>query len=150
MAGKALQSTEKNLQNLTEESVFEPSTNQQFWLDMAIQIRSDSPSEIESACKEAGNSISRQSWYDWKEDQKFVNWFYSQWKEKRKEWLVELDAIGMKMAKRGDYNFWKDMKRTVGDYPEESRSPGTLQQFNLGGKEGNTITFVNFKNESES
>lgn len=32
----------------------------------------------------------------------------------------------------------------------KENEPSTLNQFNLGGNEGNTITFVNFKNESKS
>jgi hypothetical protein len=103
---------------------FQPRPHMIIWLDVAIELQSDSPTDIETACKEAGTPVSRRSWYEWRKEPGFQEWFDEQWTLKRKYWKHSLDAIGMKYAKRGDYNFWRDMKKTVGDDPEANTEQG--------------------------
>lgn len=109
----------EDLQPDTVKQSYEPTAKQLEWLDIAIQIRSDSPSDVEQACKDLGIKTTRQSWYDWKKIEGFTQWFYEQWRERRKEWLGELDAIGMKFARKGSLEHWKEMNRKVGDSHDE-------------------------------
>ena len=80
------------------------------WLDTAIRIASDSPGEIEKE-----SNISRQSWYRWLDTPGFEDWYYEEYKKKRRRWLPTLDAMGMKHAAKGDYNFWRDMNKKSGE-----------------------------------
>lgn len=118
---------------VTKDDVYNPTPTMLIWLDVAIQIRSDSPSEIVEACRQMGTSITRQAWYDWKKDPKFLTWFYTQWRQRRSEWIGELDAIGMKMSKKGDYNFWRDMNKKAGEFLGEKETMGA--SFKDGDKE---------------
>lgn len=101
--------------NHTEIPEFKPTPYMLVWLDVAIQTKSDSPSLIETACKELKIRITRQAWYEWKKKPGFIDWFYSQWREKRKQWIAELDAIGMRQAEAGSYHHWKDMREALGE-----------------------------------
>lgn len=110
--------------NLTKPEPFEPTPGMLLWIDTAIDIVSDSPSKISEACK-----MSRQTWYDWLKIPGFEDWYYEQYKNKRKRWLPTLDRIGMMRSER-DYNYWKDMNKKLGEL-EDKQGPSTLIQNNF-------------------
>ena len=37
----------------------------------------------------------------------------------RKRWLPTLDKIGLEQAKKGKYDFWKDLRRSAGEVEDE-------------------------------
>lgn len=94
---------------LTKSDVFKPTPHMLLWVDTAIEIVSDSPTEIAEKSK-----ISRAVWYEWLKIPGFEDWYYTAYKQSRRRWLPTLDRIGMGNAKR-DYNYWKDMRQAVGD-----------------------------------
>lgn len=89
---------------------FEPTPAMRLWLDTAVKLISDSPTEIANESK-----IARQTWYDWLEVEGFEDWYYENYKNKRKRWIPSLDMIGMEHAKKGKYDFWKDMRKAAGE-----------------------------------
>ena len=89
---------------------FVPTLGMQKWLDTAIEMTTDSPTHIGS---ESG--LSKTNWYEWLKVPGFEDWYYEAYRNKRKRWLPSLDAIGMKHAKAGKYDFWKDMNKKAGD-----------------------------------
>lgn len=105
----------QDIQELTNKQSYQPTAKQIEWLELAIQLKTDSPSEIEAACKEVGITTTRISWYDWKKISGFTKWFYEEWRERRREWLGELDAIGMRFAKKGSLEHWKTMRQAIGE-----------------------------------
>lgn len=96
-------------ENQTIEKEFNPTPGMRIWLDTAIELQTDVITEIADTCK-----MARQTWYDWHKVEGFEEWYYSEYKKKRRRWLPKLDAIGLKLASR-DYNYWKDMKKIAGD-----------------------------------
>lgn len=86
---------------------FEPTAHMLVWLDKAIELQTDNISEIADGC-----SQSRTNWYDWLQIPGFENWYFENYKAKRRRWLPTLDKIGMKNASR-DFNYWKEMKKAV-------------------------------------
>jgi hypothetical protein len=116
---------EEQSTKLSKSESFKPTPHMYRWLDVAIDIVSDSPIEIELACKQLGTPITRQAWYKWRHVPGFEEWFYAEYKNKRRRWLPTLDKIGMKMAK-SDYNFWKDMNKKAGDNLDE-KNPVNVQ-----------------------
>ena len=90
--------------------IFSPTPSMEKWLDTAIELSIDSPTELS---KETG--LVKQNWYNWLKEPGFEDWYYEAYKNKRKRWLPALDAIGMKHAKAGKYDFWKDMNKKAGD-----------------------------------
>lgn len=136
-----LKSLPKEENNLTKQEEFHPTPHMIVWLDTALQLMTDNISEIERESK-----ITAQSWYNWIKDDGFRLWYRAEWDKRIAMVGPQLDAIGMRQAKR-DPKVLELMMKRVGTLTE---SPKTLQQFNVGGKDGNTITFVNFKHESES
>ena len=93
-----------------EVHIFKPTLGMEKWLDTAINLASDSPTEISS---ESG--LSKTNWYEWLKLPDFEDWYYESYKNKRKRWLPSLDAMGMKHAKAGKYDFWKDMNKKAGE-----------------------------------
>lgn len=89
---------------------FEPTPTMRVWLDTAIKLATDSPTEIAKESK-----IARQTWYDWMDVSGFEDWYYEEYKKKRKRWLPALDSIGLKHASKGDYQFWRDMNKKAGE-----------------------------------
>lgn len=94
-------------QNVTS---FIPTASMKVWLDTAINLATDSPEEISKA-----SNVARQTWYKWLDIPQFEDWYYESYKLKRKRWLPALDNIGLKHAKKGDYNFWRDMNKKAGE-----------------------------------
>ncbi len=130
----------KELIDSTDRPIFKPTPHMIVWLDKAIELMTDNITEIATAC-----GVDRTNWYKWLDLPEFNNWFKETWERKLKGQSFKLDVIGMKAAKR-DTKALELMMRRVGTLTD---SPNTLQQINVG-KEGNSITFVNFTNAAES
>lgn len=111
-------------EELTKSDVYQPTPHMIVWLDTAIQLMTDSVSDISEACK-----ISRTAWYDWLKDDNFRKWFKETWDKKLAGESWKLDAIGFKNAKR-DHRYWQDMQKRVGNLVDK---PTTLQQYNVQG-----------------
>jgi hypothetical protein len=105
----------------TEPAPFDPTPGMRIWLDTAIELQSDNISEIAEKC-----SMARSTWYEWLKIPQFEDWFFEQYKKKRRRWLPTLDKMGMQNAKR-DYNYWKDMRKAAG---EDSDKPNVAVQIN--------------------
>ena len=93
---------------------FKPTPAMEKWLDTAIELRSDSPTEISQQ-----SSLTKQAWYKWLKQPGFEDWYYENYKNKRKRWLPTLDKIGLEQAKKGKYDFWKDLRRSAGEVEDE-------------------------------
>ena len=93
-----------------QEKDFKPTSKMQKYLDTAIRILSDSPSEIASNCE-----VSRESWYYWKDIEGFEDWFYKTYKKERRKIVPQLDELGLKYAKKGSFAHWKAMNQKVGE-----------------------------------
>lgn len=98
---------------------------------------------ISNTCQ--GTGISRQTYYDWLDDDPL---FAKAIMESEMNLNDEIRDVLINKAGSGDMTavIFYLKKR----HPDFKETPQTLQQFNLGGKDGNSITFVNFKNESTS
>ena len=68
---------------------FKPTPAMEKWLDTAIELRSDSPTEISQQ-----SSLTKQAWYKWLKQPGFEDWYYENYKNKRKRWIPTLDNIG--------------------------------------------------------
>lgn len=99
--------------NTTKSDVFSPTPHMIVWLDTAIRLVTDSPTDISNEC-----GIDRTTWYQWVDKPGFEDWYFTEYKNKRKRWLPTLDAIGMKNATK-DYNYWKDMNKKVGELEDK-------------------------------
>lgn len=104
-------------QESTELQVFKPTEAMSKWLDTAIEYLTTSPTNIS---RESG--LDRTNWYIWIKIDGFEDWFYGEYKKRRKRILPKLDEIGMKFASKGDYNFWKDMNKKAGESLEEKET----------------------------
>lgn len=98
---------------------------------------------ISLTCDAVG--INRQTYYNWLEaDENFRNAIY----ESKLRLCDDMEQVLISRAVDKDTTaliFW--LKKNHDKYAD---TPLLMQQVNVGGKDGNTITFVNFKNESES
>lgn len=94
---------------LTPKSEFRPTPHMLVWLDTALNLMTDSITEIEVA-----SQITAQSWYKWIKDENFRDWYNFEWNKRIRGHAWKLDTIGMKFAKKGDYNFWKTMRESMG------------------------------------
>jgi hypothetical protein len=102
----------------------------------------ESGGNISTVCDAVG--IVRQTYYNWLEnDEEFGKAMYD---AKMEQCDLMEQALYQRGYEKSDTAliFW--LKNNHERYKEK---PQVLQQFNVGGKDGNTITFVNFKNESE-
>jgi hypothetical protein len=112
---------------LTKKKEFKPTPAMKVWLDTAVELASDSPTEIAEKSK-----LTKQAWYKWlKEVDGFEDWYYKEYQNKRRRWIPTLDKIGMKQAKRGEYQFWKDMNKKAGEDLDAKQESQTNVQVNL-------------------
>lgn len=109
---------EISTQNPTEITTFNPTHKMVEYVDTAVRILSDSPSKVSANCE-----VDRRSWYDWLKLPGFEDWFYDEYTRRRKRIIPKLDAIGMKHASRGAYQFWEAMNKKVGDLYDGPTSP---------------------------
>lgn len=124
----------KVLTKRTEKSNFKVTPAMTLYVDTAIKIISDSPSEISQNC-----SVSRGMWYIWtKKYPNFEEWFYSQYRAKRYRWLPQLDKMGMNRAPK-NFDYWQAMNRKAGDLIEEGQSQARTVVSILGGMTVQTI-----------
>lgn len=103
---------------------FKPTLGMEKWLDTAVDIASDSPTEISRE-----SQLDKSNWYQWLKVDGFEDWYYAAYKSRRRRWLPTLDKIGMTQAKRGSYNHWKDMNAKAGDSTDAPQ--GNIQINNL-------------------
>jgi len=89
---------------------FNPTASMKVWLDTAINLATDSPAEIAEE-----SNLSRQGWYKWLDIPGFEDWYFENYRQKRRRWLPKLDKIGMENAQNGKYDFWKDMNKKAGE-----------------------------------
>jgi hypothetical protein len=94
---------------------FKPTLHMQKWLDTAVELQTDSPTEISAVAEQR-----RENWYDWLKVEGFEDWYYENYRKKRKRWLPTLDKIGLEQSKKGKYDFWKDMRKSAGEVEEEN------------------------------
>jgi hypothetical protein len=92
---------------------FKPTPHMQIWLDTAIELQSDSPTEISAVAEQR-----RENWYDWLKVPGFEDWYYENYKKERRRWLPTLDRMGMEESGKGKYDFWKDMRKAAGETEE--------------------------------
>lgn len=106
-------------------------------------MRDEVRGNISLTCDAVG--INRQTYYNWLEaDENFRNAIY----ESKLRLCDDMEQVLISRAVDKDTTaliFW--LKKNHDKYAD---TPLLMQQVNVGGKDGNTITFVNFKNESES
>lgn len=112
-------------QSVTSAKEFTPNLDMMKWVDTAIQLETDTISDIAEAC-----GIDRKQWYRWLDRPGFIDWFRGEWNRKLQAHSWKLDAIGMKRAKV-DHKYWHDMQNRVGNLIDK---PSTLQQFNVSGE----------------
>lgn len=109
----------------TKPEVFSPTPHMIVWLDTAMQLETDSPTDISDK-----SGIDRTNWYKWLDLVGFIQWFNAEWDRRLKGHAWRLDVIGMKNGKR-DFNYWKSMQQRVGNLQDK---PSSLQQFNVNGE----------------
>jgi hypothetical protein len=108
------------------------------WVDTAVELISDAPATIAAKC-----NISRQSWYHWCTLPGFEEWFYDQYKARRRHWIPKLDAMGMKRAEK-NYNYWHDMNVKAGDATDSQEDHQPRQVISiLGGMTVQTVNNIN-------
>ncbi len=89
--------------------VFKPRPAQEKWLDVAIELKTDSPTEIST-----GARLQKSNWYNWLKEPGFEDWYYAEYDKRIRRYRPRLDAIGMKESEKGSYNHWKDMQKFAG------------------------------------
>jgi hypothetical protein len=94
---------------------FKPTPYMEKWLDTAIELKSDSPTEISAVAEQR-----RENWYDWLKLEGFEDWYYEEYEKRIRRWRPYLDKVGMKFSGNGSYNHWKDMQRFAGRKEQES------------------------------
>lgn len=109
---------------VTDVAQFQPTPHMIVWLDTAIQLETDSITEIAEE-----SHIARKTWYDWLDKPGFIEWFRATWDKKLSGQSWRLDAIGMKNAKR-DFKYWESMQRRVGNLIE-GKNDTNIQVNNL-------------------
>ena len=119
--------TSKVLATKKEDFKFEPTAKMIIYLETAIRLGSLSPTTIGKACDVSFTNWSRAKWLG---KEGFYDWFVSEWREKRRGIIPQLDAIGMQRAKKGDYAFWSAMNKKVGDLPDDNVPAGVSVQVN--------------------
>lgn len=109
--------------NPTELAEFKPTLGMEKWLETQAELMSDTITEIAEAC-----GLDRSNWYDWLKKPGFEDWYFSEYEKRLSRIRPQLDAIGMKFAKRGEYQFWKDMQKVAG---RNLDAPATAVQVNF-------------------
>lgn len=132
----------KQSSDLTDKKEFQPTPHMIVWLDTQIRTGSDVIDEIARESK-----VADATWYTWLQKPGFEDWYWTEYDRRVRRWKPTVDALGLKYARKGSPQHFEYLAKRVGNIQEK---PGTLQQFNIGeGTNGNTITFVNFNNESK-
>jgi len=106
------------------------------WIDTAVKLVTDSPTDISPLCH-----VSRESWYRWLRIPGFEDWFYEQYKAKRYRWLPRLDAMGMLRAPK-NFDYWQAMNRKAGELLEDGEHQARTVVSILGGMTVQTINNI--------
>lgn len=103
----------------------------------------ESGGNISTVCSAVG--ISRQTYYDWLDnDELFGKAMYDAKMEKCDEMEQTLYQRGFEKSDTALIYWLKN------NHPNYKETPQMMQQINVGKDNGNSITFVNFSNESNS
>lgn len=113
--GEIITQTE-NVKLSTDKEKFTPTPTMVLWLDVAIRLESDNPTEIAENCEP---KIHRTNWYNWLDKTGFIEWYNEEWNKRIKGHAWRLDVIGFKNSKK-DFNYWKAMQQRVGNLKENS------------------------------
>jgi len=105
--------------------VFKPTEAMWDYLNTAVTLLTTSPTIVGDNC-----DVSRMSWYRWKKDPAFMNWFWTEYKLARQRVIPDLDRIAMKYAERGEFEFWKAMNQKVGELPMDGAKVDVNLQVN--------------------
>lgn len=108
----------------TEIEVFKPTPHMIVWIDTAIQMIGES---IESIATECG--IDRSTYYSWKKDPKWIDWYTEEYKKRRSRLIPQLDEIAMKWARKGSFSHLELLTGKAGDLP--NKGPDTAIQVNI-------------------
>lgn len=111
--------------------------------DQAIELWRQTHGHITNICKAIG--ISRTTFYEWLQDPEYAMKLV----DAEQELNDDIRDVLISKAADGDMTaviFY--LKSRHPDFKQEKMQVN--QQFNIGGDKGNTITFVNFKNDSAS
>lgn len=114
MTNQAITTKDDTLTKSTKSDVFNPTPHMKVWLDTAIQLETDSPTDISDK-----SGIDRTNWYKWLDQDGFIEWFNATWNERLRGHAWRLDVVGMKQGKK-DFNYWKAMQQRVGNLKENS------------------------------
>ena len=107
---------------------FKPTKKMVKWMLTTFELGFEaSGREIQEA-----SGVGRDNWYSWINKDGFLNWWDDQWQQVLKKSRWQLDAIGLKEAKKS-YSYWKDMMNRTGNTIPEPGAIGQQinQQFNL-------------------
>lgn len=115
---------------------FQPTPKMEEWLDMSIELLSTSPTRVSEHL-----NMNRTRWYSWMKIEGFEDWFFEEYKKRRKRIIAKLDEIAMRNAAK-DYRYWEAMNKKVRDLPD---SGGT--NVNIVGKEMK-VDFISYDDES--
>ena len=118
--------TNKQLQQTSteQEKPFDPTNNMIKWLDTAFEL--GYTASISSVAEKSG--VDRTTWYVWRNDPKFVEWWDAQWEKHIRLNRWKLDAMGMKQAER-NFDYWRTMMERTG-LIEPPQKGGTAVQVN--------------------
>jgi hypothetical protein len=119
----------------TENLKFRVTPAMRIWIDTAVDIISDSPSEISKNC-----GVRRETYYHWMKVEGFEQWYLEQYKARRSRWVPKLDRIGMDRAKKS-YDYWHDMNIKAGEQMYNEGEQQTRQVVSILG--GMTVQTIN-------
>ena len=125
-----------DLKKRTENVKFNVTPAMLLYVDTAVKLVTDSPSDICSTCH-----ISRDSWYRWIKLEGFEEWFYSQYKARRYRWLPRLDAMGLARAPK-NFDYWKAMNQKAGELLDDQESQPQQRISILGGMTVQTVNNI--------
>jgi len=111
------------------DTVFKPNRRMKVWLAAAEELGPQaSISSISRSVR-----IPRDAWYKWLHKPGFIEWYEARWQIILMIYRAKLDAIGMKYASEGRYDFWLAMQKRVGNIePEIKKKPQTqINQFSI-------------------
>ena len=115
-------------QQISAKKEFKPTKKMIKWMLTTFEVGIEaSQREIQEK-----SGVSRDNWYNWRNLDGFLEWWDINWQKTLQQSRWQLDAIGLKEAKK-NYNYWKDMMNRTGNTIPEAGQIGQQinQQFNL-------------------
>lgn len=114
MKSQLTKQEERALPSVIGKQEFMPTPHMIVWLDTAVQLMSDTVTEIAAAC-----NITPKTWYEWLKNDDFRLWFKTNWDKRLAGESWKLDVIGLRQARK-DHKYWQDMQRRVGNLREDN------------------------------